>query len=119
MTILIVEDNPSVRRLLRYAVREIASEVWECGDGADALAAYRAHRPDAVLMDIRMPRTDGLEATREIRRFDPSARVVIVTDYDDEALREAARVAGACAYALKQNLTDLARVIKLVTEKCK
>jgi two-component system response regulator DegU len=111
MTILIVEDNPGVRRLLRLAVATVATEVWECGDGADALAAYDAHRPDAVLMDVRMPLMDGLAATKQILRFHPAARVLIVTDYDDDALRKAARDAGACAYVLKQNLLDLAECI--------
>jgi len=58
---------------------------------------------------------DGLAATRQIRRFNPSARVVMVTDYDDEDLRNAASEAGACAYALKQNLTELAGLIRSIT----
>ena len=58
-------------------------------------------------MDVRMPRMDGLTATRQIRQFHPSARIVMVTDYDDEDLRSAASEAGACGYALKQNLTEL------------
>jgi CheY-like chemotaxis protein len=117
MTILLVEDNAGVRRLLKRAAAEFASEIWECTDGADALAAYAAHRPDVVLMDIRMPRMDGLAATKQIRRSDPSARVVIVTDYDDDELRAAAREAGACGYALKQNLPDLARVVCAVATR--
>jgi CheY-like chemotaxis protein len=112
MKILIVDDNPGMRRLLRRAVPDTASAIWECSDGADALAAYTERQPDVVLMDIRMPRMDGLAAAREICRFDPSARVVMVTDYDDEDLREAAREAGACGYALKQNLTDLPGLIR-------
>ena len=115
MTVLIVDDNAGVRRLLRRAILEAASAVWECSDGAEALAAYADRRPDVVLMDIRMPRMDGLAATRQIRRFNPSARVVMVTDYDDEDLRNAASEAGACAYALKQNLTELAGLIRSIT----
>ena len=111
MKILIVDDNAGMRHLLRRAIRETASAVWECSDGADALAAYAERQPDVVLMDIRMPRMDGLAAARQIRQFDPSARVVMVTDYDDEDLRAAARDAGACGYALKENLTDLVRVV--------
>ena len=61
-------------------------------------------QPDIVLMDVRMPRMDGLAATRQIREFHPGARVVIVTDYDDEDLRKAAMEAGARGYVLKQNL---------------
>jgi CheY-like chemotaxis protein len=76
---------------------EIATEIWECVDGAGALAAYAIHRPHLVLMDIRMPLMDGLAATKQIRQFHPSARVVMVTDYDDKELRMAAREEGACA----------------------
>jgi len=115
MTVLIVDDNAGVRRLLRRAVLEAASAVWECSDGAEALAAYTDQRPDIVLMDIRMPRMDGLAATRQIREFDPGARIVMVTDYEDEDLRNAASEAGACAYALKQNLTELSGLIRSIT----
>jgi|ERR1700722_8374234 len=111
MTILIVEDNPAVRRLLRAAVAGIATEICECEDGVEALAAYTAHRPQVVLMDIRMPMMDGLAATKQIRQVHPSARVVIVTDYDDVELQIAAYEAGACGYVLKDNLLDLERLI--------
>jgi CheY-like chemotaxis protein len=111
MTILIVEDNPAVRRLLRTEVTRIATAVWECDDGATALAAYEAHRPDVVLMDIQLPVVDGLVATRRIRRSYPSARIRVVTDYDDCEVREAAFRAGAVGYALKSNLLDLLEMI--------
>ncbi len=111
MTILIVDDNLGIRRLLRRAVAELATTVHECSDGCFALAAYAAYQPNVVLMDVRMQTLDGLAATRKILRFDPSARVVIVTDYDDEQLRTAATNAGARAYFLKQNLTELAPLV--------
>jgi DNA-binding NarL/FixJ family response regulator len=111
MTVLIVEDNTGVRRIIRRAISHFASEVYECEDGADALAAYRRYDPDLVLMDIRMPRMDGLAATRQIRSRYPTARIVMVTDYDDDALRLASSQAGASGYALKQNLTELERII--------
>jgi two-component system response regulator DegU len=111
MRILIVEDNRGVRRLLRQTVAQLTTDIRECVDGADALTVYTEHRPDLVLMDIRMPRMDGLEATRQIRQFHSAARIVMVTDYDDEELRNAAHAAGACGYALKQNLTELLLLI--------
>ena len=111
MKILIVDDNPGVRRLLRRAVEPITSQVSECGDGSEALATYSKGWPDVVLMDVRMPQMDGLQATKQIRQFYPTARIVIVTDYDDEDLRQAASEAGACGYSLKQNLTDLPQLI--------
>ena len=117
MTVLIVDDNPGVRRLLRRVVLDTATTVWECPDGAEALAAYAERLPDIVLMDIRMSRMDGLVATRQIRESHPEARVVMVTDYDDEDLRKAASEAGACGYALKQNLTELSSLIRSLVEK--
>ena len=119
MTVLIVDDNAGMRRLLRRAVLDAASAVWECLDGEEALTAYTDRRPDVVLMDIRMPGMDGLAATRQIRKFDPGARVVMVTDYDDDDLRKAASEAGACGYALKQNLTDLSGLIRSINNEAK
>lgn len=112
MTVLIVEDNAGVRRLLRRAVQQIATEIWECGDGVEALAAYGEHLPDLVLMDVRMPIMDGLAATRQIRKAYPQARIIIVTDCDDEETRAAANEAGAWGYALKQDLTTLEALIR-------
>ena len=111
MNLLIVEDNEVTRNLLRRMVAGLASVIYECSDGAEALAAYAAHQPAWVLMDIRMKRMDGLQATRQIKAAFPSARVIIVTNYDDADSREAAREAGACEYVLKENLLDLVRIL--------
>ena len=117
MTLLIVDDNAGIRRILRRALVETAGAIWECTDGADALAAYEEHRPDIVLMDIKMPRVDGLMATRQIRQFDPAAQVIVVTDYEDEDLRAAVLEAGALKYVLKQDISDLPEIVSsLVAE---
>ena len=114
MTVLIVDDNPSVRRLLRRAISDDASSIWECSDGADAERVYAEHKPEIVLMDVRMPHMDGLAATRTLRRADPKAKIVIVTDYDDDDVRSAASEAGASGYILKQNLTELAQLVRSI-----
>jgi two-component system response regulator DegU len=111
MTVLIVEDNAGIRRLLRRTLLDTAGTIWECSDGSEALAAYETHRPDVVLMDVRMPRVDGLTATRQIRDYDPLARIVVVTDYEDEDIRSAAFEAGARGYVLKQEIADLPGIV--------
>jgi CheY-like chemotaxis protein len=115
MTVLIVEDNAGIRRLLRRTLVDSAGTIWECCDGADALASYQDHRPDVVIMDMRMPRMDGLRATKQIREYDPFARVVVVTDYDDDDLRAAAFESGAGGYVLKQELSDLPGILCSLT----
>ena len=107
MKILIVDDSAAVRSLLRRLLMPLATEIRECVDGIDAPAAYEAQSPDLVLMDIRMKQADGITATKLIKAANPAANIIIVTDYDDDALREAAMQAGACGYALKENLPDL------------
>ena len=88
------------------------SEFSECGDGEEAVALYAAERPDWVLMDIRMPRMDGLKAACQIRADFPQAKIVFVTDYDDPDLRAEARSLGAIAYVLKENLRSLVHLIQ-------
>jgi CheY-like chemotaxis protein len=107
MSFLVVDDNSMMRRLIGRVVGEFADEIIECEDGTQAFSAYREHQPDWVLMDIEMPDQDGLSATREICAAYPGARVVIVTNYGDDATRAAAGRAGACAYVLKENLLEL------------
>jgi len=112
MTVLIVEDNASVRRLIRTIVASVAEEIHECGDGTSALAAYLEFRPDVVLMDIEMKTLDGIAATSQIKTAHPAANIVMVTNYDDIELREAARNAGACGYVLKNNLLEIEHVLQ-------
>ena len=111
MNILIIEDNAGMRRLIRALVCDLADAVHECADGAQALDAYQRHRPDWVLMDIKMPGLDGIAASHQITAADPEAKIVIVTDYDDERLRTAARNAGACDYVSKERLLDLRPIL--------
>jgi CheY-like chemotaxis protein len=111
MTLLIVEDNPGIRRVLRRILIDTASTIWECADGSEALAAYEEHQPDVVLMDLKMTHVDGLAATRQIRGYDPSARIIVVTDYQDEDMKAAALEAGACEYVLKHEISDLPEIV--------
>ena len=104
MRILIIDDSEKMRRTIRGFVSDLADETYEACDGGEALAVYRLHLPDWVLMDIKMAGLDGIAATRRIKAAHPEANVMIVTDYDDAALREAAREAGACRYVLKEDL---------------
>lgn len=94
----------------------VAREIRECGDGAEVLALFRVERPDFVLMDIQMERVDGITATRQVKEFDPTARVIIITDYDQPDLREAAYQAGACGYISKENLLELVPLLKELAE---
>jgi CheY-like chemotaxis protein len=112
MTVLIVDDSPQVRALIRTVLTGLVDEVHECTDGDEAVAAYGARRPDWVLMDFKMARMGGLEATRRILAADRTARVLIVTEYDDAHCRAAAIEAGACGYVLKDNLLDVRRLLE-------
>lgn len=107
MTVLIVEDDGAMRKLIKRVIGDLAESMWECADGRDALDLYEKHRPAWVLMDIRMEHVDGLTATQQITTAWPSARVLVVTSYTDEDLREAARTAGACGYISKENLLEI------------
>lgn len=107
MMLMIVDDNASVRRVIRRICQNVADDFCECADGAAALALYRTQQPDWVVMDVSMEVMDGLTATRQILTAFPTARIVITTRFDDAEMREAARQAGACAYVPKDDLLAL------------
>jgi len=111
LRVLIVEDDRAMRELIKRMIRDLVESFSECSAGGQALDVYAAHRPDWVLMDIRMKDVDGLTATQQITNAWPGARVVIVTSYNDVSLREAARQAGACQYVLKENLVELRSIL--------
>lgn len=110
-SVLLVEDNPAMRALIRSLVEEVSPRVKECGSGREAVAMYEAFRPDWVLMDIELTGLDGISATRAIRRLDPEARVIIVTAHGDDEYRQAAEAAGAVAFVLKEDLLTLPELL--------
>jgi CheY-like chemotaxis protein len=116
MNFLIVEDNENMRRMIRSIVADLAGETHECTDGSTALAAYAQHLPDWVLMDVKMTEMDGITATRQIKNSYPEARIMIVSDYDDHALRQAASDAGATEYVIKERLLDLCDILRALSE---
>lgn len=109
--VLIVEDNDAMRTLLRNVVEEATPEVQECASAEEAIERYARIAPDWVFMDIRLGGMDGIAATRALRRLDPEARVVIVTEHGDPRYRNAAREAGACGFVLKENLLELTSLL--------
>ena len=111
MKLLIVDDSEPMRRMIKAIIADQVHEIFECDGGSGALAAYREHQPDFVLMDLKMARMDGLAATRQIRQFFPAARIVIVSQWDDAALREEARRAGAENYVSKSDLLPLRPIL--------
>jgi len=110
-SLLIVDDEPRMRSLIRSVVGDLFDSVRECDDGADAQTAYAEQHPDWVLMDVAMPRLNGIAATQRIRANDPKARIVIVTGISNEATQTAALNAGAYAYVSKENLFDLREIL--------
>ena len=101
--LLIVDDHEIFRRGLR-ALLEPSSEWQICGeavDGLDAVEQYKSLKPDIVVLDVSMPRLNGLEAARLIRRENPESKIVIITQHDSPQIRSAALEAGARAFVTK------------------
>ncbi len=109
---MIVDDHGGFRQVLRSIIQSTGAEMLECVDGAQAVEQYPLCRPDLVLMDIEMPRLDGLKATARILAAFPAARIFMLTQYNDPDLHEAARKAGACGYLLKEDLSQLQALIR-------
>ena len=102
--VVIADDHPVVRKGLRMALEEFGAEielVGEATDGAGVARLVEEVHPDVVLLDIRMPGMDGLEALEQIRASSPQIAVVILTTYNEDAFLLRALQAGACGYLLK------------------
>ena len=106
--VLLVDDQDLVRyglRLVLEAQPDI-EVVAEASDGADALRAARGHAPDVVLMDVRMPGMDGIEATRQLTAAHPKTRVLVLTTYDLDEFAFGALQAGAAGFLFKNTRPD-------------
>ena len=112
--ILLVDDTFFFRSFLHriIKVRGLADEVIEADDGVDGVKKYIAHKPDLVLMDIRMPKVDGIQALKAILKINPRAKVIMVTSVKDETLIEQALNTGALDFLKKP--FDNNKVAKLI-----
>lgn len=111
MKVLIVDDNPQIRQLLREYLITFASNIYECSDGSEALSLFREHMPDWVLMDQDMPVINGVTAIREIIAAFPKANICMVTAFNDEDLRSEAFAAGASGFVSKDSLYQIEAIL--------
>jgi DNA-binding NarL/FixJ family response regulator len=115
--VLLADDQALIRDGFRSLIdrEDDMRVVAEAGDGAEAIALTRTHRPDVVLMDVRMPRIDGLAATRRVLALDPAPRVLVLTTFDRDDWIYDALHAGASGFLLKDvrgtQLTDAVRTV--------
>lgn len=117
MNVLIADDDPGFRGALKrlLGAQPNVQTVWEAKDGEEAVQLARAFRPDLVLMDLAMPRIDGLEATRMIKAKQPDVRVIVCSVHNESIYRRAADADGADAFVPKSkclsvlDLDDLTR----------
>ncbi|HSN66342.1 MAG TPA: response regulator transcription factor [Fusibacter sp.] len=116
MTILLVDDDPIVCLSLKTIIEaDPTIEVVATGsNGHEAIERFQQHKPDLLLIDIRMPELNGLEAAEAILRFDPDAKILFLTTFsDDEYIIKALRI-GAKGYLLKQHFDRIVPSIKTV-----
>ena len=115
--VLSVDDHP----LLREGIASLNANqsdmklVAEAGNGHEAIAQFRAHQPDVVLMDLQMPEMSGIDAIIAIRSEFPDARIIVLTTYAGDVLAQRALKAGVHAYILKSNVRkELLETIRIV-----
>ena len=113
--VMVVDDQALVREGLMTLLQaaEAVTPVAAASDGEEAVVLAARHRPDVVLMDLRMPRLDGVEATRRIREAQPETEIVVLTTHADEASILDAMRAGARGYLTKDaGIAEITRAIQ-------
>ncbi len=117
--ILVVDDHPVVRHGLKTLLggRPEWQIVDEAADGVEAVDKANRLKPDVVVLDVSMPRMDGLEACRRIRKSVPEIEVLIVTQHDSPQMMREALGAGARGYVVKSNVArDLPAAVEAVSQ---
>jgi two-component system, OmpR family, response regulator MprA len=83
MKILIVDENPEMRQMIRRFIHDIADEIEECADGEKILAAFESFRPDWILLDIEMKKLGGFKIAKRIKQLSSGAAIIFLRSFDD------------------------------------
>ena len=115
--ILIVDDSVFFRTAIKKILSEaqIGSRYYEAKDGKEAISLYVARRPTLVIMDIIMPNVDGIKATQAIMKFDPKAKIIIISAKENKEIVTNAIKSGAKDYLLKP--FDSGQVVMAVSKQ--
>ncbi|VVB88341.1 Chemotaxis protein CheY [uncultured archaeon] len=117
MKLLIVDDAPYVLKALSDSLGAHGHEVYGAGNGEEALEKYNEINPDIVLMDVLMPKLDGVSATRNLIERDPEAKIIVVTAVGKHGLEKECIKAGASGFIMKPFKTkDLLKIINSLGE---
>src|SRR5215216_4472569 len=118
LRVMIAEDEALTRTILRARLEKLGHQVVaEAENGVQAVEAARTHKPDAIIMDIRMPEMDGIEAARQIVRERATA-ILFLTAFSEDTLVEQASDAGALAYLMKPfRKEDLAPALEVAVRR--
>ena len=115
MNIIIIDDDPLVVESLKTIISANGINILAVGyEGFQAVALYNAHRPDLILMDIRMDGLNGIEAAKKILDIDSKAKILLVTTFRDDEYIGAALSLGCKGYILKQNINGIIPAIRAV-----
>ncbi len=105
--ILLVDDEAHIRKFVSLILKQISQpEITEAVNGEDAIKAYQANKPDYVLLDVNMPRMDGMETLRKLKEIDPNCVVIMLTSLANRESVERALELGAANYIRKDTPKD-------------
>lgn len=114
MNVLVVDDEPNMRTTLSRILQDEGYETSVAATGAEAVACWSARRFDVILLDVHLPDADGVALFRTLRRTQPEAKVILMSAYGTDELREGAIACGAIAFLPKP--LDVERLLALMAE---
>ncbi len=111
LKLLVVDDHAGFRQTVRQIFEAMKMEITEASSGEEAVTMFAAQRSDWVVMDMRMPGMGGVKATEAICKLDPTARVIVISQFTETEFSEQAMRAGALAFVAKENIAQLVSLI--------